>query len=106
MGNVRKASGLRSLPRWLLGAWGMDRWLDLRPGAGSRRALPRPSLSCPLFPIVMALQFPRGEARTFQWKVTETDSQTQRTDLWLPRGRRGVEGRTGGLWLVDAIYYI
>ena len=24
---------------------------------------------------------------------TETDLQTQRTDLWLPRGRRGWEGK-------------
>ena len=32
---------------------------------------------------------------------TETDSQTQRTDLWLPRGR-GREGWTGRLGLADA----
>ena len=36
---------------------------------------------------------------------TETDSQTQRTDLWLPRGRvRG--GWTGSLGLAHANYYI
>ena len=34
---------------------------------------------------------------------TETDSQTQKTNLWLPRGRReGVDG----LGLVDTNYYI
>ena len=44
---------------------------------------------------------------------TETDSQTQRTDLWLPRGRGvegagqgGGEGWIGNLGLADANYYI
>ena len=36
---------------------------------------------------------------------TETDSQTQRTDLWLPRGRGEEMGWTGTLGLVDANYY-
>jgi len=37
----------------------------------------------------------------------QTDSQTKRRDLWLPRGW-GVlrEGRTGSLELADANYYI
>ena len=35
----------------------------------------------------------------------ETDSQTQRTDLWLPRGVGG-EGIDVSLGLVDANYYI
>ena len=34
---------------------------------------------------------------------TETDSQTWRTDLWLPRGRREEVGWTGSLGLVDAV---
>ena len=34
---------------------------------------------------------------------TETDSQTWRTDLWLPRKRQEGVGWTGGL--VDANYY-
>ena len=43
---------------------------------------------------------------TYRWNLkfdtnehiyeTETDSQTQRTDLWLPRGREGGEGWMGG----------
>ena len=33
---------------------------------------------------------------------TKTDSQTQRADLWLPRGRREGEGLTGSLELGDA----
>ena len=37
---------------------------------------------------------------------TETDSQTQRTDLWLPRGRGGREGWIGIWGLSDASYYI
>ena len=37
---------------------------------------------------------------------TETDSETQRTDLWLPRGRGEEVGSTGSLGLVDANYYI
>ena len=36
---------------------------------------------------------------------TETDSQTWRTDLWLPWGGEG-EGQTGSLGLVDTNYYI
>ena len=38
--------------------------------------------------------------------VTETDSQTQRTDLWLPRGIGVGEGWTGSLGLANANYYI
>ena len=37
---------------------------------------------------------------------TETDSQTQKTDLWLPRGRGAGEGWSGSLGLADANYYI
>ena len=37
---------------------------------------------------------------------TETDSQTQRTDLELPREREFGERRTGSLGLADAGYYI
>ena len=37
---------------------------------------------------------------------TETDSQTQRTDLWLPVGRGMEEGWTGSLGLADENYYI
>ena len=37
---------------------------------------------------------------------TETDAQTQRTDLWLPRGTGEGVGWTGSLGLVDANYYI
>ena len=38
---------------------------------------------------------------------TETDSQTQRTDLWLPRGWGEVgETRIGSLGLADVSYYI
>ena len=36
--------------------------------------------------------------------IYETDSQ--RTDLWLPRGRRGREGWIGSLGLAGANYYI
>ena len=53
---------------------------------------------------------------TYMWKLkydtnaliykTETDSQTLKTDLWLPRGRGEREGWTGNLALVDAKYYI
>ena len=53
---------------------------------------------------------------TYMWNVkygtnepihkTETDSKTQRTDMWLPKGRgEGVEW-TGSLGLVDANDYI
>ena len=37
---------------------------------------------------------------------TETDSQTQKTDLWLPRGRAVLEGWNGSLGLADANCYI
>ena len=37
---------------------------------------------------------------------TETDSQTQRIDLWLPRGRGGGEGWIGSLGLADATYNV
>ena len=37
---------------------------------------------------------------------TETDSQTQRTDWWLPRGRGLGEGWSGSLVLADVSYYI
>ena len=37
---------------------------------------------------------------------TETDSQTERTDSWSPRGQRVGEGWTGRLGLADAKYYI
>ena len=37
---------------------------------------------------------------------TENNSQTQRTDLWLPRGRAVGEGWIGDLGFVDANYYI
>ena len=35
-----------------------------------------------------------------------TDSQTWRTDFWMPRGMREGEGWTGSLGLVYANYYI
>ena len=37
---------------------------------------------------------------------TETDSQTERTDLWLSVGKGVWEGRTGSVGLTDANYYI
>ena len=37
--------------------------------------------------------------------TTETDSQTGRIDLWLPRGREEGVAWTGSLGLVDANYY-
>ena len=37
---------------------------------------------------------------------TETDSQTERADMWLPRGRWVEGGRTGRLGLADANCYI
>ena len=33
---------------------------------------------------------------------TETDSKTLRTDPWLPRERKGGEGRIGSLGLAEA----
>ena len=36
---------------------------------------------------------------------TETDSQTQRTDMWLPRGRELGEGWIGSLGLAEANKY-
>ena len=38
--------------------------------------------------------------------IYETESQTQGTDSWLPKGRGLEEGCTGGLGLADANYYI
>lgn len=38
--------------------------------------------------------------------TTETDSQTRRADLWLPRGRRGGCGMYREFGVVDANYYI
>ena len=35
-----------------------------------------------------------------------TDSQTWRTDFWMPRGMREGQGWTGSLGLVYANYYI
>ena len=37
---------------------------------------------------------------------TETNSQAQRADMWLPRGRGEEEGGTGSLGLVDTNYYV
>ena len=37
---------------------------------------------------------------------TETDSQTERTDLWLPRGRGEGEEWIGSLGSVDANCYV
>ena len=36
----------------------------------------------------------------------ETDSQTQRADLWLPRGRRVRGGKEWELGFAEANYYI
>ena len=55
-------------------------------------------------------QIPSGI--TYMWNLkydtneTETDSQTLRTDSWLPRGRGVEEGRIGSLGLADANHYI
>ena len=38
--------------------------------------------------------------------IYRTDSQTQRTDLWLPRGRVLGEGCIGSLGLADINYYM
>ena len=45
---------------------------------------------------------------TYQTPVpeTETDSQTYRRDLWLPRGRGRGKGWIGSLRLADAQYYL
>ena len=40
------------------------------------------------------------------FNATETDSQTQRTDLWLPSRGRGGSGIDWEFGLVDANYYI
>ena len=37
---------------------------------------------------------------------TEIDSQTETTDLWLPRGKGMEEGWTGSLELADGNYHI
>ena len=37
---------------------------------------------------------------------TETDSQTWRTDLWLPGGGKVEKGWGGSLGLADANYYL
>ena len=37
---------------------------------------------------------------------TETESQTERVDWWLPRGRGVGEARSGSLGLIDANWYI
>ena len=37
---------------------------------------------------------------------TETDSETQKTDVWLPRGREEEVGWTGSLGSVAVKYYI
>ena len=37
---------------------------------------------------------------------TETDSQTYRTDLWLPRGSEGRKGSNGSLGIADVNQYI
>ena len=41
-----------------------------------------------------------------QMNRKETDSQTWRTNLWLPRERGYGVGWTGNFGLVDANYYI
>ena len=49
---------------------------------------------------------------TYMWNLkyntneTETDSQTQRTDLWLPWGRRLGEEWSGRLGLADISFYM
>ena len=37
---------------------------------------------------------------------TETESQTEKVDWWLPRGRGVGEARSGSLGLIDANWYI
>ena len=36
----------------------------------------------------------------------ETDSQTLKTNLWLPKGKSGGEGKIRSLGLTDMHYYI
>ena len=45
---------------------------------------------------------------TYRWNfyVIEADPQTQRKDLWLPRGEQVGKGWIGSLGLADANYYI
>ena len=38
--------------------------------------------------------------------IYETKTDSQRTDLWLPRGRGVREGWIGSMGLVDGNYYI
>ena len=38
--------------------------------------------------------------------TTEIDSQTQETNLWLPKGKWGEGLKTRGLGLTDTHYYI
>ena len=37
---------------------------------------------------------------------TETDSQTQKTNVWLPKGKQGGEGYIRSLRLADTKYYM
>ena len=37
---------------------------------------------------------------------TQTDSQTEGTNVWLPRGKRMEAGWIGNLGLADANYYV
>ena len=55
--------------------------------------------------IHLRLKFQQGYDTDELIYKTETDLQTQRTDLWLPRGRRREEGWRGSLGLTDANYY-
>ena len=51
---------------------------------------------------------------TYMWNLKydanehtlQKQTQIQRTDLWLPRGREVEEGRIGSLGLADSNYYI
>ena len=49
---------------------------------------------------------------TYMWNLKcginelESDSQTWKTDLWLPRGRGEGVGWTGSLELINANYFI
>ena len=49
---------------------------------------------------------PTAEPKLNVKQKTETGSQTERTDLWLPRGMRVGEGRRGTLGLADANYSV